>query len=100
MRSKTQHWGTFAALHPPDSTRKSTRPTRHFGQHLGTEIGEALQNYLRLIVLGNQDLPHYAEALQVTATFFTDIATTYHENKDRPPQHRIRRDLESMPESE
>ncbi|MBI5929528.1 MAG: hypothetical protein HY862_09480 [Chloroflexi bacterium] len=70
----------------------------YFGQHLGMEIGEALQTTRALgIILSNQDLPHYAEALQIATTFFTDIATTYHETKDRPPQHRIRRDLESMP---
>ncbi len=80
---------------PPEKARGLPA---YFGQHLGTEIGEALQTTRALsIILGNQDLPHYAEALQIAATFFTDIATTYHENKDRPPQHRIRRDLESMP---
>lgn len=70
----------------------------YFGQHLGVDIGEALQTTRTLgIILNNQTLPDYAEAVQTTITFFTDIATTYHESKDRPPLHRLRRDLESMP---
>ncbi|KAB2862763.1 MAG: hypothetical protein F9K46_06655, partial [Anaerolineae bacterium] len=77
----------FIRQMPPEKARGLPA---YFGQFLGAEIGEALQTTRALsIILGNQDLPHYAEALQITATFFTDIATTYHENKDRPPQHRL-----------
>ncbi|MBI5960641.1 MAG: hypothetical protein HY866_18020, partial [Chloroflexi bacterium] len=70
----------------------------YFSTQLGKEIGETLQaTYVMRQVMGEIDLLALTESVQVASQLFTDIAVTYHTDKELPPIHRLRHDLDTMP---
>ncbi len=69
----------------------------YFRGKLGAEVVESLQaTHLMRLVLGDSGLMRFTDDIHTTATLFVDIATTYHTNKEPPPNHRLRRDLDQM----
>lgn len=80
-----------------DETVAHTLPA-FFGRQLGENIGQKLQaTYLFRQILGEDtDLLKYTEALRITSQLLYDMGSTYHENKDVPPPHRIRANLDAM----
>ncbi|NJL94014.1 MAG: hypothetical protein HC915_09925 [Anaerolineae bacterium] len=77
--------------------QQAARLPRIFAQKLGPEWGERLQaTYIVRLLLGDRSLIEFAEALHLAAQFFIDLATPYHESKERPPAYRIRDNLDPM----
>ncbi len=77
--------------------REASTVIAYLEQELGTESGDMLRaTYLMRQVMGDIDLMTLAEHITIAAQLFIDIATAYHTNKERPPQHRLRRDLDTM----
>ncbi|NDJ77798.1 MAG: hypothetical protein GYB65_16230 [Chloroflexi bacterium] len=71
--------------------------TQYFERELGPQIGQMLcATYLMRQVMAEKDLMHFAEDLHIAAQLFIDIATAYHPGKELPPNHRLRRDLDTM----
>lgn len=69
----------------------------YFGEKLQPEVGEALRaTRMMRIITGGDDFIKLAEMIDLTCEFLMDIAVTYHENKEHPPEHRLRRDIDSM----
>lgn len=69
----------------------------YLGKRLGPNIGGAVQAaYVMRLVLNRRSMEEFTEHLGIASAFLVDIATTYHENKELPPKHRLRRDLNSM----
>ena len=69
----------------------------YFEDELGTEIGHALQaTALMREMMGPVDLMELAQEIQLAAAMFTDVAAVYHTDKEIPPVHRLKRDLDSM----
>jgi hypothetical protein len=69
----------------------------YFSNQLGAHIGEAIRaTYLMREVIAESDLAQFVEAVTVAAQLFIDLATVYHTDKDLPPPHRLRRDLDQM----
>jgi len=71
--------------------------TAYFTQTLGAPIGEALQAAtLMRLVLTDSGLMRFADDVHITVHLLFDLATTYHSQKELPPKHRLRRDLDTM----
>lgn len=69
----------------------------YFQKQFGGNTGKKLQaTYVLRLALGGQSLMEFAEALDLTAALLVDLAIPYHETKEIPPKHRIRRSLDSM----
>ncbi|MBN2305130.1 MAG: hypothetical protein JXQ72_11665 [Anaerolineae bacterium] len=69
----------------------------YFGTELGNDIALALHaTYIMRLVLGGGDLVAFADEVHTALELFRDIATTYHSDRDLPPMHRLRRDLDTM----
>lgn len=79
---------------PPE---KSAALPNYFARQLGARVGEALRatRVLRLVT-GHQHFLDLHESLQLTQALLIDLAITYHELKETPPLHRLRRDLDAM----
>jgi hypothetical protein len=68
-----------------------------FGEKLQSEVGEALRaTRMMRIITGGDDFVKLAEMIEMTTHLLTDVAVTYHESKEHPPEHRLRRDIDSM----
>jgi hypothetical protein len=48
------------------------------------------------IAMSDSSLMRFAEQIHVTARLLIDLASAYHANKELPPNHRVRRDLDQM----
>ena len=69
----------------------------YFTTQLGPEIGGMLRaTDLLNQVMNDVDLLEFAESVQITAQLLVDLATVYHANKELPPKHRLKRDLDTM----
>lgn len=69
----------------------------YFEDELGSAIAESLKaTYLLRQVIGGADLMQFANEVRVALELFRDIATTYRTDKEQPPLHRLRRDLDTM----
>jgi hypothetical protein len=69
----------------------------YFSDQLGAPIGESLRaTTLMRQAIGGPDLVQFAEAVHTAAQLLIDLATVYHTNKELPPPHRLRRDLDQM----
>jgi hypothetical protein len=70
----------------------------YFSAQLGKEIGETLQaTYVMRQVVGDLDLLTLVDNIEIATDLLTDIASTYHTDKELPPMHRLRHDLDTMP---
>ncbi len=70
----------------------------YFTTQLGPAVGETLRaTYLMRQVLGDMDVLQAAESVHIAAEMLTDMAVTYHTNRELPPIHRLRHDLDTMP---
>jgi hypothetical protein len=70
----------------------------YFTAQLGPEVGEMLRaTALMRRVLGDMDVLQAAESVHIAAEMLTDMAVTYHTNRELPPIHRLRHDLDTMP---
>jgi len=64
---------------------------------IGSSIAEALRAaYLMRLALEKADLVEFAERVHVAAGLFIDMATAYHTSKESPPNHRLRRELDTL----
>lgn len=71
--------------------------TTYFTQTLGAPIGEILQAAtLMRLVLADSGLMRFADDVHIAVHLLFDLATTYHSQKELPPLHRLRRDLDTM----
>lgn len=70
----------------------------YFEEELGAHIADALRaTYLiRLAMGGRASLTRFVDDVHTAAQLFVDLATTYHTNKEPPPNHRLRRELDTM----
>lgn len=70
----------------------------YFRDQLGAPVGDSLWATAVLRqVMGGTDISAFAEGVQVAAALFIDIASTYDTDKEAPPMHRLRRDLDTLP---
>lgn len=70
----------------------------YFERELGPEIGTALHaTQLMCSVLGKSDMMVFAEELHTTHRLLLDLAAVYHADKEQPPLHRLRHELDTMP---
>ena len=68
-----------------------------FGEKLSMDVGEALRaTRMMRIITGGNDFLKLAEMIEMTTDLMTDIAITYNVGKEHPPEHRLRRDIDSM----
>ncbi len=69
----------------------------HFAKTIDPKIGPTLRatTVMRLI-LGGMSIEDWAEGIRITAQMLIDIAAVYHSQKELPPNHRLRRDLDTM----
>jgi hypothetical protein len=69
----------------------------YFERELGPEISEMLQA-TRLVrqAIAAADLMKFADNVSIATQLFIDIASVYHTNKELPPTHRLRHDLDTM----
>ncbi|WP_119072524.1 hypothetical protein [Aggregatilinea lenta] len=68
-----------------------------FTQSLRADVGRALQaSWLMRLATNNASLMRFSESVHTTARLLLDLASTYHADKELPPNHRIRRDLDQM----
>lgn len=68
-----------------------------FEQRYGADVGRSLHaTYVMRTILGNRNFQQFTEALELTTALLVDIATTYEQNKDLPPDHRLRQDMDPM----
>lgn len=66
-------------------------------RELGKGVGDMLRaTWLLRLAMGEKDLPGFAEQVRVAAHLLTDIASVYHSDKERPPLHRLRRELDTL----
>lgn len=64
---------------------------------LGKNVGDMLRTtWLLRLAMGDSDLLNFAEQIRVAAHLLCDIASVYHADKDRPPLHRLRRELDTL----
>jgi len=64
---------------------------------LGKQVGELLRaTWLLRLVMGGSDLLGFAEQIHTAAHLLADIAAVYHAEKERPPLHRLRRELDTL----
>lgn len=69
----------------------------YFDKKIGGGLGSTLQaTYVMRQLLAGRDLLKFAQALTVTARLLIDVATTYYEPKEPPPNHRLRAGLNQM----
>lgn len=69
----------------------------YFSEKLGAEVGRALHaTWLMRLAMNSTGLMRFAEAIHITARLLIDLASTYHADKELPPNHRVRRDLDQM----
>jgi hypothetical protein len=69
----------------------------YFEKELGATIAHALRaTYLMRQVMGESGLLRFSEDIHTATQLLVDIATTFHTNKELPPMHRLRRDLDTM----
>lgn len=69
----------------------------YLGQKLGEQVLRALQStHVMRVVMANRDIINFAEDLRLTAELLFDLATTYHESKERPGLIRLRQDMDAM----
>jgi hypothetical protein len=69
----------------------------YFSTQLGAQIGESLRaTILMRHVMAEPELMQFVEAVHTAARLLIDLATAYHTDKDLPPSHRLRRDLDQM----
>lgn len=70
---------------------------RFFEQKLGGPVGEALRaTILMRLVMGQSGLLRLTDDVHLTTALFVDIAAIYHGGRELPPNHRLRRDLDTM----
>lgn len=71
---------------------------RFVEEQLGEEIGDLLRaTYILRIALDSATMRAFAEdRVMIANSLFCDLATVYHTSKDPPPNHRLRRDLDTM----
>jgi hypothetical protein len=69
----------------------------YFEDELGSEVAQALHaTYMMRQAMGEADLLQFAKETHFAAHLLMDIAAIYHTNKELPPNHRLRRDLDAM----
>ena len=70
---------------------------RFLESQIGTDFAETLRaSYLMRLALDKADLLEFAERIHIAAALFADIAAAYHTSKEPMPNHRLRRDLDTM----
>ena len=70
----------------------------YFENSLGKEVGSALQaTHLMRWVVGENDMLGLTEEVHIAMEMFLDLASVYHTDKDHPPVHRLRNELDTMP---
>ncbi|MBN1681427.1 MAG: hypothetical protein JW966_14190 [Anaerolineae bacterium] len=68
-----------------------------FEEEVGTEIAGSLRaTYVMRLAMESSGLMRFADDIHTAARLLVDIATIYHGNKELPPKHRLRRDLDTM----
>lgn len=78
--------------------REAPTLVTYFTGQLGPEVGEKVRaTYLMRRVLGDTELLEWIESVEIAAQMLTDIGVTYHTDKEVPPLHRLRHDLDTMP---
>lgn len=69
----------------------------YFEDELGAETAEMFRaTYLLRLIMDGDDLLHFAEEIHIAASLLQDITAAYHAGKELPPNHRLRRDLDTM----
>ena len=69
----------------------------YFTQSLRSDIGRGLQaSWLMRLATNNASLMRFSESTHTTSRLLIDLASTYHADKELPPNHRVRRDLDQM----
>lgn len=69
----------------------------YFTQALRSDIGRALQaSWLMRLATNNASLMRFSESTHTASRLMIDLASTYHADKELPPNHRVRRDLDQM----
>lgn len=64
---------------------------------LGRPVGDMLRaTWLLRLAMGDRDLPAFAEQIHIAAHLLVDIASVYHADKELPPLHRLRRELDTL----
>lgn len=68
-----------------------------FERELGADIADKIRaTYLMQRVMGSRDLLEFASDIHTASRLLIDIATAYHADKELPPNHRLRRELDTM----
>lgn len=84
----------YIRLLPPNES--DGLPT-YFAEKMGADVGEALKaTRLIRIVTGGRNFLQLAEVIHLAKSLLRDLAITYQDSKERPPLHRLRRDLDAM----
>jgi tetratricopeptide (TPR) repeat protein len=64
---------------------------------IGAKFADMLQaTYVMRQAMRAMNLLDFAEAVHIAAQLFIDVAATFHGDKDLPPNHRLRRELDTM----
>lgn len=70
---------------------------RYLERELGPDPARDLHaTFLVRRIVGEQSLPEFIDSVELAAALLTDLAATYHTDKEHPPLHRLRRDIDQM----
>lgn len=84
----------YVRLLPPE---ESIGLPKYFSEQIEAEVGEALKaTRLVRVITGGRNFLQLAEVLHLAKALLRDLAITYQDSKERPPLHRLRRDLDAM----
>ena len=73
------------------------RVLRYFEREIGAEPARALHaTHLVRRIVGEQPLLDFLDSVGLAAALLSDLAATYHTDKEHPPLHRLRRDIDQM----
>jgi len=99
-------WDTEVAEAAQELLRRFLRGTPHHEvpaliAYLETELGSVTGPMLRAtwllrLIMGDQDFLTFAEEIQTAAKLLCDIAAVYHTDKELPPKHRLRHELDTL----
>lgn len=68
------------------------------GNKYGDVVRRALDVTYRLrLIIGGTDFLAFAEQVLLGSQLLTDMALTYHDSRELPPMHKVRRTVEGMP---
>lgn len=66
-------------------------------QSLGADVGDMLSaTVLVRRIMGDMNFFEFYEALHIATELLVDLSIPYHTDKELPPRHRLRRDLDTM----